>query len=58
VAGDSLATIIAIDYGFHVPLQIGALAMAVFFLSAARGMLKARMPQSPAGAALASPSPV
>jgi hypothetical protein len=58
VAGDSLATIIAIDYGFHVPLQIGALAMAVFFLSAARGLLKARAPQSPAGAALASPSPV
>src|SRR5687768_6624941 len=60
VAGDSLGTIIAIDYGFHVPLQIGALAMAVFFLAAARGGLKARTPQVTAGASaatVASPAP-
>ena len=56
VAGDSLDTIIAIDYAFHVPLQIGALAMAVFFLAAARGTLKSRAPQM-GGKAVTSPAP-
>jgi hypothetical protein len=57
VAGDNFNALIAIDYGFHVPLQIGALAMAVFFLAAARGALKARAPQVSAGTAVASPAP-
>ena len=57
VAGDNFNTLIAIDYGFHVPLQIGALAMAVFFLTAARGALRARAPQATAGATVASPAP-
>ena len=56
VSGDSLDTIIAIDYAFHVPLQIGALAMAVFFLAAARGALKARTPQM-SGTPVTSPAP-
>lgn len=57
VAGDNFDTLIAIDYGFHVPLQIGALAMAVFFFAAARGALKSRAPGTSAGVAMASPAP-
>ena len=55
-AGDSIGTIIAIDYGFHVPLQLGALAMAVFFAAAARGALRARTPQPAAPAPVPGPA--
>ena len=57
VAGDDLGVLVLIDYGFHLPLQIGALAMAVFFLTAARGALRTSTPQPAATTAAPSPAP-
>ena len=57
VAGDDFGALVLIDYGFHVPLQIGALAMAVFFVAAARGALQARRAEPAASSAVASPAP-
>jgi hypothetical protein len=51
VAGDNLDVLLAIDYGFHVPSQVGTLIIAVFFVASARGALHARRPEAaPSGA--------
>lgn len=42
VAGENLGVILAIDYAFHVPLQLGALIIATFFVTVGREALQAR----------------